>query len=188
MTRATTSPQERDLLHLLGIQARDTHALLALYDTHAALLYSVCATILPNPVEAEQTFRDGWRRIWAYAGTYNPLEGSVELWLVHVMRGRAFDRLRTIEAPLESERLLRGERGSLPATAVPTTPAREAAASAVESLPPLERQALQLAFFRAMDPDQIAARLEAPVPSVRTWLRQALDRLTFDTTVAEKAV
>lgn len=178
MPRRPQDPQHRDLIHLLGVQAGDAGALSALYDEYAPLLYSVCAAILPNAIDAQQAFRDGWRQVWKRAARYQRLEGTVELWLVHVMRDRAFDRLRHMESPSEAERLRAAGRGPLEIPPGVSPPARTAARERMAALPPLERQALELGFFRAMNAEEIGANLEAPAASVRLWQRQAIDKLS----------
>jgi RNA polymerase sigma-70 factor (ECF subfamily) len=185
MPRRPMDPQERDLLRLLAIQSGDSASLIALYDSYAPLLYSVCASILPNAIDVQQAFRETWRSIWKRASTYNRLEGTVELWLVHLVRERALERLRQIEAPSEAEELVTRSRGTLGVPSAQSTPEREAARTALEALPALERQAIELAFFRALNCDELAQRLEAPASSVRLWQRQGLEKLSRSQQIGE---
>ncbi len=186
MPRRPLDAQERDLLLLLALRSGEPGAAAALYDAHAPLTFSICAAILPRPADASQAFRNGWREVWKRAASYDRREGTVELWLVQLMREAAFERLRGLEPQGEGVALVTAGRGTAGAAPAATTRERSEAAAAMAALPPLERQVIALGFFRAMDAGEIAAQVEAPVGTVWRWLQQGLARLRSAAPVEER--
>jgi RNA polymerase sigma-70 factor (ECF subfamily) len=49
--------------------------------------------------------------------------------------------------------------------------------SLMTALPPEQRRSLELAYFEGLTQTEIAARLEQPLGTVKSWLRNALLRL-----------
>jgi RNA polymerase sigma-70 factor, ECF subfamily len=48
---------------------------------------------------------------------------------------------------------------------------------AIRTLPPEQRQALELAFFRGLTHNEIAATLGVPLGTIKTRIRSAMDKL-----------
>ena len=172
--------QERDLLCLLRIQAGDTRALAELYDRYTPLLYPVCHRILRNGVDAEDALQDAWLQIWKRSATYEARRGSVAAWLLTVARSRALDRYRSLSSRRQAE--ARGEaEPATPAVDPATTAARgqlsQRVREALSQLAPQQRQVLEIAYFQGLSQSEIAARLETPLGTVKSWTRQALMRL-----------
>lgn len=58
---------------------------------------------------------------------------------------------------------------------------------AVASLPPREKQVLELAYFEGYSQSEIANRLHAPLGTVKTWMRSALTRLRLGLDAVQKS-
>src|SRR5262245_17955935 len=69
--------------------------------------------------------------------------------------------------------------------ATPTDPVSETAhgqlsrkvREALATLAPQQRQVLEIAYFEGLSQSEIAARLEAPLGTVKSWARQGLMKL-----------
>lgn len=173
--------QERDLVCLLRVQSGDTRALAELYDRHTPLLYAVCHRILRSPAEAEDVLQEIWLQVWKRAATYDPRRASVTGWLLTVARSRALDRWRSAASRRQAEGKAPGpEAGPQPvdpswATVQGDWGARVRAALA--QLEPKQRQVLEIGYFEGLSQSEIAARLGAPLGTVKSWTRQGLMRL-----------
>ena len=53
----------------------------------------------------------------------------------------------------------------------------KAVQEALAELPPNHRKVLELAYFEGYSQSEIAARLEEPLGTVKSWMRAALERL-----------
>jgi RNA polymerase sigma-70 factor, ECF subfamily len=158
---------------------RDESALAELYDRHARLIYSLALRILRDQGDAEDVVQEVFAQVWDQAGRYDQARGNVAGWLVMLARSRAIDRLRRRQSrpetpnvepdaleipdatPLADDQLLASSRAV-------------AVRAAMDGLPLLQRIAIELAFYEGLTHVEIAERLEQPLGTVKTRIRQGL--------------
>src|SRR5437867_7124175 len=172
--------QERDHRSLLRVQEGDSRALEELYDRYTPLLYPVAFRILRRAADAEDALQEAWLQVWRRAVTYDPRRGTVAAWLLTVARTRALDRYRSLAARGRAESSVDPEAGARPpepsASAVHAQ-LGERVWSALAQLQPQQRQVLEIAYFEGLSQSEVAARLNAPLGTVKSWTRQGLLRL-----------
>jgi len=172
--------QERDHRSLLRVQEGDSRALEELYDRYTPLLYPVAFRILRRAADAEDALQEAWLQVWRRAVTYDPRRGTVAAWLLTVARTRALDRYRSLAARGRAESSVDPEAGARPpepsASAVHAQ-LGERVRSALAQLQPQQRQVLEIAYFEGLSQSEVAARLDAPLGTVKSWTRQGLLRL-----------
>lgn len=175
---------ERDRLCLERVAARDPAALAELYDRYSDLLYSLAARIVGAGADAEEVLQDTWMQAWRNAGTYDPARGAVGAWLVTIARSRALDRVRSLGARRRAETAAGVETAHEPTPPAPDPATgyarrmlRKDVAAALTALAPQQREVVELAYFEGLSQSEIAARLEAPLGTVKSWTRQALLKL-----------
>jgi RNA polymerase sigma-70 factor (ECF subfamily) len=160
--------------------ARGDHdALGEIYDRHSRLVYSLALRIVRDQSDAEDVVQEVFSQAWRLAARYDAARGTVLGWLLTLSRSRAIDRVRSRKArpePTSDELLLE----TLPATLVPADEQLAWAGqatrirTALEGLSALQRQAIELAFFEGLTHAEIAERLELPLGTVKTRIRQGL--------------
>ncbi len=158
-----------------------TGALATLYDRHAGLVYGLALKVLASPAEAEDLTQEVFVTL-AHASTYDPTRGSLAAYLITVTRSRAIDRLR---ARTRSGRLLEQWGDDLGRTTTVVSPFdaladRERSArvrAALATLPDVQRQVLELAYFKGLSQTEISAAIGSPLGSVKTWARKGLASL-----------
>jgi len=162
----------------------DSAALAELYDRYADLLYSLARRIVGSTADAEEVLQDAWLQAWRSARSYDPARGALGAWLVTITRTRALDRLRSMGSRRRGEAAATVEaasdpppRAADPATGYARRALRSNVAAAITALAPQQRQVLELAFFEGLSQSEIAARLNAPLGTVKSWTRQALLKL-----------
>ena len=64
-----------------------------------------------------------------------------------------------------------------PATGYARRALRKDVAAALTALAPQQREVVELAYFEGLSQSEIAARLNAPLGTVKSWTRQALLKL-----------
>lgn len=159
----------------------ETSALAELYDRHVRLVYSLALRIVRNTADAEDVVQEVFAQVWQQAARYESARGNVAAWLTMLTRSRAIDRVRrrgNIDGGAAAE-----AANDLPAQAVPVddqlVSSHQAAAvrDAVGGLPLTHRVAIELAFYEGLTHGEISDRLEWPLGTVKTRIRQGLLRL-----------
>ena len=160
----------------------DHEALAELYDRHARLVFSLALRILRDQSDAEDIVQDVFSQAWRQAARYESGRGNVIAWLLNLTRSRAIDRLRGRRARPDTNA---GDPSSLelPDLSRPVDEqivrSHQAAAirAAVDELSVLQRVAIELAFYEGLTHVEIADRLELPLGTVKTRIRQGLLKL-----------
>jgi RNA polymerase sigma-70 factor, ECF subfamily len=160
----------------------DREALAEVYDRHARPIYSLALRILQDQAEAEDIVQEVFAQAWRQASRYDQGRGNVAAWLLTLARSRAIDRLRARRARPElapEERAIVDMPDRAVGADVQLVSEQEAARvrDALHQLPLVQRVALELAYYEGLTHTEIAARLEQPLGTVKTRIRQALIKL-----------
>ena len=183
------SERSREMTELLArIALGDRAAFAALYRQSSAHLLGVVLRIQKDRGQAEDVLQEVYVSVWRAAQGYDAALGQPLTWLTSIARTRAIDSLR--------------RRQSAPATGSATMAAgddddhdmlqdlaspdpgpldllgRAADARAlhgcVAALSGEQQQSLALAFYQGLSHAEVAAHLEQPLGTVKSWLRRAL--------------
>jgi len=162
--------------------ARGEHDGLAeLYDRHGRLVYSLALRIVRDEGDAEDVVQEVFSQVWRQSARFDVTRGNVAAWLVTLTRTRAIDLLRR-----------RRVRPDVSVASNPDDRADEAPGQdvqvewqnraaqikrALDALPPLQRMAVELAFYDGLTHTEIAEQLEVPLGTVKTRVRQGLLKL-----------
>ena len=168
------------------LAARDEQALVELIDLATPWLLGVAQGMLSDRDEAEEVVQEAFTSAWNHTGALGDEHEALMPWLLRITRNRAIDRLR--RRARGRARLARAQaQGALPEdTMAPVEPneaahpgwhVHESVHAALVALPPEQREAVQLAYFRGLTHAEIARTLEIPMGTVKTRLRLALDKL-----------
>jgi RNA polymerase sigma-70 factor (ECF subfamily) len=174
-----------DLDLLERIKHGDSVALDALYKRYSSPVYSLVWKILQSPEEAEDVALDVFWQVWRQADRYDPSRGAPPAWIFTVARSRAIDRLRarrrrgarTVSFDDPATRLDPLDEQAAPDDVVSYRQARDSVREAMTGLSPVQREAIELAFFRGLTHVEIAEKLGEPLGTVKTRIRQGLIRL-----------
>ena len=177
-------PDPTDASLVARISERDEAALSSLYDRHRRVIFALALRVLRDRAEAEEVVLDVFQQVWRSAGGYDPLRGSVGGWLFTLCRSRALDRLRAHGRRKAAHEALASEErsGGAPTASASDGPdviadrdqRRAIVSRALGGLAPVQRVALELAYYEGLSHSEIAARLEAPLGTVKTRIRQAI--------------
>jgi len=185
----TTASADRSSLERMA--AGDHEALAELYDRHGRMVFSLALRIVRDQRDAEEVVQDVFAQAWRESGRYSAGRGSVIAWLMTLTRSRAVDRLRGRKArpdtATDSEPIVAIADGAAPADEQLSAAAQAAQVrTALNALPLVQRLAIELAFYEGLTHTEIADRLEQPLGTVKTRIRQGLlklrDQLSDSTT------
>lgn len=161
---------------------KDVKAFEQLYDLHSRTVYSLVRRIIQQSSTAEEVVQDVFLQLWRNAAQYDSEKGPFVPWLLTLARNRALDHLR-----LKSERQRRREDLTevMPPLAIAPEYEEildqkrraERVQALMGSLHPRQKQAIELAYFEGLSHSEIAEALKEPLGSVKSWIRNGLQRL-----------
>ena len=172
--------QEDDVALLKAIAARNEAALAQLYDRYRAILFGLLMRILNNREEAEDVLQEVFLQVWRKATDFDENRGRPFTWLVTLTRSRGIDRLRTLaarERVAETSAREVSEETSDAATDAFKSEQRGLVTKALSQLPDEQKRPLMLAYFDGLTQSEIAARLGAPLGTVKTRMRTGMMNL-----------
>ncbi|HEX8051653.1 MAG TPA: sigma-70 family RNA polymerase sigma factor [Thermoleophilaceae bacterium] len=156
------------------------------YERNAALAYGLAIRIVGRE-RAEDVTQEAFLTVWRSRGQYTAELSGARSWLLTIVRRRAIDALRREGArprtlvlegaeTVGTDRLRGAETGS-PAVAVVERDEARVVRHALTSIPPDQRQALELAYFNGLAHSEIAERLGLPLGTVKGRIRHGLVKL-----------
>jgi RNA polymerase sigma-70 factor (ECF subfamily) len=175
----SSAPDLVDLLRACG--RGDQAAFARLYDATASRVVGLAVRVVRDPAQAEEVAQEAFLEIWRSAGRFDPAKGSPLGWLLTIVHRKAVDRVRSAQAstrrdvsyhqqnqPVEHDSTAEAAHASLEARRV---------RSALASLTPVQREALELAYLGGYTHTEVATMLELPVGTAKTRIRDGLIRL-----------
>jgi RNA polymerase sigma-70 factor (ECF subfamily) len=150
-----------------------------LYDAHHRQAIGLAYRIVGDLGDAEEVVQEVFLSAWRSGHTYDPARGSTQTWILSMVRNRSIDVLRARQRrPVQqlAEGVDPPDSSDVPTQAVSNVDA-ESARMAMNSLPPEQKQAIELAYFGGLSHSEIAAQLAAPIGTVKGRIRLGLDHL-----------
>ncbi len=164
------------------LKNRDPDALSAAYDQYAGLAYSLFLRITHDQGVAEDLVQELFLRLWNRAREFDSNKGALGVWLLSIARNLAIDYVRSAQARFSKrarsidriDQLCFSYHPSGPESRIDNARAIEAAFA---KLKPNEKRVMELAYFEGFSQSEIAARLEEPLGTIKSWMRSALEQL-----------
>lgn len=176
----TSSPA--DLSALLTASARrDREAFARLYKATSPKLFGVALRILRREDWAEEVLQDAYVNIWNHAPGYVSGLSAPMTWMTSIVRNRCLDRLRKPRVEVNdadgaiAEATPSDTEG--PLELLERSNESRAIAACLKTLEAKQRQTIALAFFEGLSHAELAAHMQAPLGSIKTWVRRGLARL-----------
>lgn len=170
---------------LVARVAKGEHpALSQLYDQSSIVLFSLASRILGDREEAADVLQEIYLDVWRKVVRYDVGRGTPIAWLITLTRSRAIDRLRA--------RGHRSPRRMGPSIDEPQTvqvageslfdsqadhELRNLIKRTWASLPRIQQQVIELAYYGGLPDTEIAAQLHQPVEAVRTCIALGMSQL-----------
>ncbi|MBI5471534.1 MAG: sigma-70 family RNA polymerase sigma factor [Ignavibacteriae bacterium] len=177
---------EEDLKLLLRVKDRDEGALSELYDRYSSLVYTFVLKVVKATDEAEDLVQEIFLQVWNKASMFAADKGSVYTWIVTIARRKAIDRLRSKDLVNRGQSLDDDSAIiSVPDAAYMANPLHAAISNEYEALmreglaqlSAEQRTVIELSYFEGYTQEQIAERLNAPLGTIKTRMRQGLMKL-----------
>lgn len=165
---------------LVAAARGDQSAFAAFYDATAAAVHGTVLRVLRDPAQSEEVVQEVFLEAWRTAARFDPERGSAKGWVVTMAHRRAVDRVRAAQASsLREEKVGYQEVPpyDIVSEEVQVMLETDEVRRALSALTPLQREAIDLAYFGGRTHRQISDDLQVPLGTVKTRLRDGLIRL-----------
>ena len=164
----------------------DSAALEVLYDRYASRVLGISMKIVGDQALAEDILQETFWRVWQSASTYQLQLGPFTGWLFRIARNLSIDAYRRRSVRPQSFMSANGSDPILDETPDPDVNVAEQAQSilqnrqvrkALDSLPGVQRQVIEMAYFYGMTRQEIAEATGEALGTIHTRARLALQKL-----------
>jgi RNA polymerase sigma-70 factor (ECF subfamily) len=169
---------------LLKAARGDEAAFLLLYERHRTPVFRFACRMLGSPQQAEDVTQECFLAVLRRPEAFRAERASLRTYLCAIARHLALKLLRkrgqetTVEdPPVDAADPLPGPKPGDPLQTVLDDEAATAVRQAVESLPPLQREAVVLFEYQELSLADIATACEVDVGTVKSRLHRARERL-----------
>jgi len=148
-------------------------AMAAVFDRYSRIVYCIALRVLREPGLAEDVMQEVLLQVWKRPQSFVSQRGNLAAWLSVVTRNRAIDVLRKrfpldpigdLPLPDPRDMVLEREQGWL----------LDKVKAVLDSLPPEQQGALELAYFQGLSHTEIAEKTGSPLGTIKTRIRAGL--------------
>lgn len=172
-------PSPRELV--ARVAAGDEDAFRLLYRSHAPASYGLALRVTRDEHLAQDVLQETFADVWAHAGRFDPQTSSVRSWVTMLTHRRAVDRVRREQS--DRDRISRWASAAQSrdhdsvAEVVELRAEHRRVRQAMEGLTGLQRESLELAYLGGLTHTEVAERLDIPLGTAKTRIRDALRSL-----------
>ncbi len=170
---------------MAAVQGGNPKALEELHKRHSATLRAVIVRVLHNEHSAEDLLQEVFLEIWRLASRYSEDRGKALGWMITLARRRSIDRLRREQAYFRVEERFQRETAQQPEAwthtrveeDIESADIRKILETIMASLPPAQKDAVELAFYRGMSQREIASHTKIPLGTIKTRLELGVRKI-----------
>ncbi|SDS53376.1 RNA polymerase sigma-70 factor, ECF subfamily [Nocardioides scoriae] len=175
-------PAGDQLAELLRRSARgDEVAFAELYDATSVRAFGLARRVVRDPAQAEEVTQEAYLEVWRTASRFDATKGSALSWIFTLIHRKAVDRVRSAEASTRRETTYHHENQTTEhdstAEAVHASMEARRVRAALGDLTEVQREALELAYFKGYTHTEVATMLDLPLGTAKTRIRDGLIRL-----------
>lgn len=178
------STQIKDIELMQRVVERDSKALESLYDKYSPVLFTLINKILGSKEKAEIVLTEIFVIIWQKCELFNLETQNLFTWLILLTRNKSLDYLkreRGDQLPEYNDEYENSE--IIPKISPEITPLdiedafdkRDLIFNAMGNLTDAQQYVLSLAFYEGLNENEIAKKLNIPIPTIKSKLRVVLN-------------
>ncbi|MFF1530121.1 ECF RNA polymerase sigma factor SigK [Cellulomonas sp. NPDC058312] len=178
-TRSTAPATADDALARVADGDRDAFG--PLYDMLSPAVHGTALAVLRDPDHAAEVTQEVMVEIWRTASRWDARRGSARAWATTMAHRRAVDRVRSVQAQRNRDQAVldadRPRDFDVVSEQAETNLEAQRVRHCLGGLTDTQREAVVLAYYDGRTYREVAERLEAPLPTVKSRIRDGLTRL-----------
>ncbi|MET3718263.1 MULTISPECIES: ECF RNA polymerase sigma factor SigK [unclassified Arthrobacter] len=181
---ATVSPadlSQRLAALLARIAGADQAAFAEFYQLTSRRVFGMARRVLIDPELSEDTTQEVFLQVWQNAGKFNPEAGSPLSWLMTISHRRAVDRVRSSQSATDREAKYGASSQDVAhdsvSAEVDSKLEAEGVVRCLETLTETQQESVRLAYYGGLTYREVAEKLNAAVPTIKSRIRDGLIRL-----------
>ncbi len=161
------------------VAAGDPRAADELMDRYGALIWSLARRHSRRPADAEDAVQEIFLVLWKNAGRFDASRASEPTFIIMIARRRLIDlhRYQQRQPPTDGPEADLETLTDLRAGEIEIKAEAKLASRALEALKPREREVVLLSTYQGMSHSEIAAYVDMPLGTVKTYIRRGLMRV-----------
>lgn len=179
VTLRAADPSPSELV--VRVAAGDEDAFRTLYRSQSSAAYGLALRVTRDAHMAQDVLQEAFADVWAQAGRFDPQLSSVRSWVTMLTHRRAVDRVRREQGDRDRASQwatsTRERDHDSVAEVVELNAEHRRVRQAMAGLTRLQRESLELAFHSGLTHAEVAARLDIPLGTAKTRIRDALRSL-----------
>jgi len=180
-----SAPEAGDLFDdaglVRGLAAGDQQSLAALYDRYANAALGLAFKICGNRTIAEDIVQEAFLALWQRPDSFDVKRGSPGAFLMGIVHHKAVDAVRRESSVHRREENFAMDTpdssGDEVLEAAWVSIRRQKVLAALSQLSGVQRQALELAYLQGLTYSEVASRLDIPLGTAKTRMRDGMIRL-----------
>jgi RNA polymerase sigma-70 factor (ECF subfamily) len=159
----------------------DEEAFAELYDATAPRVFGLVLRVVRDRAQAEEVAQEAFLEVWRTSPRFDPARGSAMSWLMTIAHRRAVDRVRSAQAQTRRDTAYQESTQTVAYDVTAEAAHRNLDAKVVREalgeLSEVQRAALELAYFGGLTHREVADRLQLPLGTAKTRIRDGMTRL-----------
>ena len=178
----TPAAVNRRLVALLEqIAAGDQAAFAEFYELTSRRVFGMARRVLIDVELSEDTTQEVFLQVWQNASKFNPEAGSPLAWLMTISHRRAVDKVRSSQSSTDREAKYGASSQDIDHDSVSDEVGSRLEAEAVVrclgTLTDTQQESVRLAYYGGLTYREVAEKLNAAVPTIKSRIRDGLIRL-----------
>jgi RNA polymerase sigma-70 factor (ECF subfamily) len=178
----TPADVNRRLGALLEQVARGDQAAFAeFYELTSRRVFGMARRVLIDVDLSEDTTQEVFLQVWQNAAKFNPDAGSALAWLMTISHRRAVDKVRSSQSSTDREARYGASSQDIDHDSVSDEVGSRLEAEAVvrclDTLTETQQESVRLAYYGGFTYREVAEKLNAAVPTIKSRIRDGLIRL-----------
>lgn len=156
----------------------DSDAFSRVYDLTSDMVYGVVLRTVRSPAMAEEVTQEVFLQAWEQSASFDPERGSVKSWVATLAHRRAVDAVRRSQSSRDrEEKVPVGNPHPDVAESAVEADERSRVRQALRALTDLQFEVIEMAYFGGLTYRQVAERLDTPLGTVKSRMRDGLLKL-----------
>jgi RNA polymerase sigma-70 factor (ECF subfamily) len=166
---------------LARVAQGDQEAFAELYDALSATVHGTALRVLRDPDHAAEVTQEVMVEVWRTAPQFDARRGTARAWVTTMAHRRAVDRVRAVQAQRDRDQRVLDTDFTRPfdevAEQVEQSLEAERVRHCLDGLTDTQRESVTLAYYDGRSYREVAEHLDAPLPTVKSRIRDGLTRL-----------